>query len=399
MRGSIIKRGDKNYLLRLSLGKDHATNKRIYHTETVHGTKREAEARLRERIGEFDGGALAERSTKTLNEFAEGWFRSIKSRLKERTHVDYTRVWARYVQSTVGRLALNRITPSAIQRLYNDLAERGLGVATVRRVHFLLSKSMEQAINLRLLARNPTRGLDLPQQPKSKIIRSMDEEQARLFLAATEGERWETLWLIALQTGMRPEEYQGLFWTDFDFARHTCHIQRALVRPTGGAWKLEDTKTQSGDRVIRIDPRLVQELKKHKARQAQERLLAGSAWEGTHPFVFTNWRGGPANHCNLSRQSFKPLLKKAGLPSSFCPYDLRHTFATLMLKSGEDIKTVSEILGHKDIQITLTFYHHCLPKMHKDAASRAGDLFSRPAPSDHLVITDRFKRFQTEGER
>jgi integrase len=64
----------------------------------------------------------------------------------------------------------------------------------------------------------------------------MDEERARLFLGATHGERLGTMWLVGLQTGMRPEEYQGLFLTDFDFARHTCHIQRALVRPTGGKW-------------------------------------------------------------------------------------------------------------------------------------------------------------------
>lgn len=410
MKGSIDKRGEKLYQIRLSIGKYKATVKnkktglekpgirRLYHTETIHGTRKEAESRLRDLLREHEGGTLAERSTKTLNDHGAEWFRSIRSRVKERTHVDYGKVWKRYIEDTVGRLPLNKITPSAIQRLYNDLSERSLGAATVRRVHFILSKSLEQAIKLRLLSSNPTKGLDLPKQMKSKVVRSMDEEQAQLFLAATHGERWETLWLVALQTGMRPEEYQGLFWTDFDFARHTCHIQRALVRPTGGAWKLEETKTQSGDRVIRIDPRLVAELKKHRARQAQERLLAGPEWDGTHPFVFTNERGGPVNHCNLARRSFKPLIKKAGLPDKFCPYDLRHTFATLMLKSGEDIKTVSEVLGHKDIQITLSFYHHCLPKMHHDAATRAADLFSPPANPAHLSRTDRTKRARTGGD-
>lgn len=377
MKGSIIKRGDQTYLIRLSLGKDSVTGKRLYKSETYHGTKKDAESKLRDLVREFDTGTLTVRSTKSLNEFLKDWLETARQRLRERTWADYKDLCKYYLEKNLGRLPLSKLTPMEIQKVYNEMTGRGLSALTVRKVHCVLNSSLKQAVKWRLLSTNPASQVDLPKQKmRKRIVRAMERGQALKFLMTAKGHRLEGFFHFALQTGARPEEMFGLFWEDLDLEAGKCTIDRVLVRPRGGEWIFQDPKTAGSRRTISLDQRLVKELRRHKAFQAEERLAAGPDWQGEHNLVFCSQRGTPIQKGNLIRRAYKPLLKKAGLPTTFRLRDMRHTCATLLLQAGEHVKAVSERLGHGDIRLTLNIYAFALPDMQESAAKRAADLFA-----------------------
>lgn len=381
MTGQVIKRGEERYLLRIFLGRDPVTGKRSYHTETYHGSKRNAETKLRDLLMSYEQGSLVPKTKLTLNQHMEKWLATVRLKVKGRTYEDYSGIWERYIKDKLGRVQLGRISVMAIQDLYNGLVARGLSPATVRRLHSVLNPAMRQAVRWRLLAANPAADVELPSRARKEVIRAMTLEQALAFLDATVGHRWGTALSFALQTGMRPEEYLALQWADIDWERAQARIDKVLVRPQGGGWKFETPKTKSSKRMVDIDPRLLEELRTYRAAQLEQRLFAGEKWKTDHDFVFTNDEGGPISGTNLLLRGFKPLLSVAGLPHTFRLYDLRHTHATLLLLAGEHVKVVSERLGHSSIQITLDTYSFALPSMQVAAAKRIADLLSRDRPS------------------
>jgi integrase len=112
----------------------------------------------------------------------------------------------------------------------------------------------------------------------------------------------------------------------------------------------------------------------HRKRQIEEKLMQGNLWQD-HGLVFTTLVGTPLNRNNIFSRSFKPLLRREGLPDIRF-HALRHSFATLMLSGGEYPKVVQEMMGHSRINTTLDFYAHVLPGMQKEAVHRLGALLS-----------------------
>jgi integrase len=132
-------------------------------------------------------------------------------------------------------------------------------------------------------------------------------------------------------------------------------------------------KTARSRRNVSLTAVAVDALRRHRVRQSAERLAIGPAWEEMD-LVFANMLGGLLLKSNVLYRSFKPLLRKAGLPPIRF-HDLRHTAATLMLLQGVHPKVVSEMLGHASVSITLDLYSHVLPNMQKDAIRRMNELF------------------------
>ena len=107
-------------------------------------------------------------------------------------------------------------------------------------------------------------------------------------------------------------------------------------------------------------------LRTHRAAQNEERLKAGSLWQYTD-LEFTTTRGTPLDVGTLTYSSFRPLLKRAELPTIRF-HDLRHTFATILLSRGTHPKIVQEMLGHATISQTMDTYSHVLPNMQDEVA-------------------------------
>lgn len=172
---------------------------------------------------------------------------------------------------------------------------------------------------------------------------------------------------FALLTGMRPEEYPALQWSDVDFERGTAQVRRALVRHNK-SWSFEEPKTARSRRTVYLPAPLLQRLFAHKRRQAEARLKLGAAWQALD-LIFCSEEGTPLSIPNITYRYFRPILTKANLPRIRL-YDLRHSCATLLLIAEENPKVVSERLGHSTIILTLNTYSHVLPTMQQQATAR-----------------------------
>jgi integrase len=249
------------------------------------------------------------------------------------------------------------------------MQERELSPRVVRYTHAVLSSALKQAVKWDMLHRSPACAVDLPRMVR-KEMKAMSPEEASRFLEAVKDTRQYALFNFALTTGMRPQEYLGLKWSDVDLEKGSATVQRAIVwnREKGGGWVFAEPKTARSRRTIPLPASTVKALLEHKRQQGIERLRLGSEWHD-HGLVFPTSIGTPYTLSSLINKWFKAALVKAEL-TGFNLYSLRHTHATLLLANGENAKVASERLGHSTIVLTLDTYSHVLPDMQQQAAER-----------------------------
>jgi integrase len=368
--GQIIKRGENKHLVRISLGSDPATGKRRYHNHTVRGTRKDAQKYLNATLRDIDLGTFVEPSAQSLNTFLDHWLKSVaKPRVGERTGEDYESILNRYVRGSLGDKRLSHIRPLDIQRCYGELLARGLSARVVRYAHAVLRSALKQAVKWGMLSRNPADLVELPKMTR-KEMRHLSQEEAARFQKALTGTPYRSVFIFALVTGTRPEEYTALQWKDVDLKRGTATIQRVLIRHRkGGGWYFAEPKTGKSRRTIPLPASMVRDLTEHRRLQNEARLEAGQHWEN-NDLVFCTEAGTPLSMHNLTQRHFKPALKRAGLSEEIRLYDLRHSCASLLLAAGENPKVVSERLGHASITLTLDTYSHVLPHLQISASEK-----------------------------
>jgi len=373
MAGQIIKRGDNVWLVRVFLGRD-SNGKRRFLNKTIHGAKKDAGKFLTAKLREKDLGINIEPASEFLGKYLDTWLDTVlKSRVRTRTFDDYSALIERYISKPLGALKLSDLRPLHIQRLYRSMEDRGLSPRVIRYTHAVLSSALKHAVKREMLHRNPAATVDLPRMIR-KEMKAMTPDEAGRFLAAVKDTRFGPLFTFALTTGMRPQEYLALKWSDIDLIKRTATVRRAIVwsQKKGVGWHFDEPKTKQSRRTMPLPESTARVLMEHKRRQAEERLRAGSEWQD-HGLVFTTLLGDPLSIPSLTKQAFKPALTVASLPA-FRLYDLRHSQATLLLSNGENPKVVSERLGHSTIVLTLDTYCHVLPDMQRQAADRIEQL-------------------------
>lgn len=263
----------------------------------------------------------------------------------------------------LGSVTLADVNASDVRYLKQTLLDRGLAPDTVAYVQGVLSTALNQAVADRLIPENPSRLVKRAKSRRQKM-RTLDQEQAQRLIAAVEGTPHRLFYLVAVRLGLRRGELLGLRWPDFDSRRRELSVRRAVVVRGGEErWTLPK---DGEERTIRLGPKLVEAFQAHRKLQTEARLAAPT-WED-RDLIFTGKTGGVIRDSTLHDQ-FKTILRTAELPEIRL-HDLRHTAATLMLKNKVDVRTVAEILGHKDPAMTLRKYAHVLSDMQDDAASR-----------------------------
>lgn len=362
MAGQLIERGKGRWLVRIFLGRDEE-GKRRYHNKTIHGRKKDAQAYLTRELRKKDIGQFSEPSRDFLGPFLRGWLETaVKPRVRETTFKSYQQQIRVHILPRLGNVRLSNLTPAEIQKAYNDMGEE-VSPRTIRYVHSVLKNALDQAVKWKKVTQNPAEYVDLPRQQR-KEIRVLSTIEVKRFLQEANSSRFYVFFSLLVSTGIRPGEARGLKWDDIDFENARLKIRRSMS--VNG--KLEEPKTASSKRSIPLSNRVIEELKDHRDLQDKEKSIEGRYEDNN--LVFANQIGGPIHYRNLIRRYFKPTLKKAGLPENIRLYDLRHTCATLLLSDGENIKVVSERLGHSNISLTLNTYTHVLPNMQEKATKR-----------------------------
>jgi len=367
MTGQLIKRSENTWLVRIFLGRD-ADGKRKYYNKTIHGTKKDAQKFLTAKTREKDLGVFVEPASIAFGKFLDRWLEEIaRNKLRARTFDNYESLLNCHVRKILGAKRLSDIQAYEVQKLYNDMKKANYSPKTIRHVHNVLSPAFKQAIKWKMLIQNPCDLCELPQMVKTEMMYFTPQETAK-FLDVAKDDKYYSVFLVAIETGMRPEEYLGLQWKDVDFENSAISVRRALVVKKGGGFIFTEPKTKKSRRSIPISNTVKKALKAHRRKQLAERLKLGAAYEN-FDLVFASDIGTPLLHGNLLRRHFKPIRDKAELPKIRL-YDLRHTTATLLLSVGENPKVVSERLGHASIVLTLDTYSHVLPTMQKTATDK-----------------------------
>jgi integrase len=336
--------------------------------KTLYGkTRAEVAAKLARALSDREVGVSFDAQNQTVGEYLNRWLRdSVKDTVRQGTFERHEQILRLHVWPGLGGLKLKALTPAHVQGFYRDRLDAGLSPATVRKIHVVLHKALDQAVEWSLVPRNATEAVKAP-KPNPEEIRPLDKEQAKALLEVAHGERLEALYVLAVHTGLRQGELLGLRWEDVDLKNGLVRVKRTLTRRKGRLL-LGEPKTKRSRRTVRLTESAVEALIEHLARQMEQMERLGDLYEG-QGLVFATQRSTLVNPTNLRKRSFAPLLERAGLPAIRF-HDLRHTCATLLLSRNVNPKIVSEMLGHASIAITLDTYSHVLPDM-QDSAVRA----------------------------
>lgn len=290
----------------------------------------------------------------TVAEFFEqydGVARDTMKRLGYETYRDIARL---HLLPAFGSKKLKDLSREDVQRLYSHKQDSSLSAARVKRIHGVLSSALNTAVRLRLVEHNVCKEVSPPRVPQPEI-RPLSLEEAKRFLAAAQGDRYEALFVLGLTSGARWGELTGSFWSDLDLERRVMHIQRALVRGYGG-FSLEEPKTKGSRRSVALTEKATVALARHREGQRAE----GFSVEGD-ALVFTNTVGKPLHHWNFMRRSFRPLLKRACLPDTNWHAATRHTCTCLLLLDRVNPKSVAMQMGWSSVAFMLENYARFLP--------------------------------------
>jgi integrase len=241
-----------------------------------------------------------------------------------------------------------------------------------------------------VIPRNVAKLVKVP-TPKYKVNRGLAVEQARAVLRAAEGERLYALYVLALCLGLRRGELLGLRWEDVDFVSctacdgegdedcETCKgtgVERATlevvqtVQRIRGELRFVPPKTEDSTRTVPLPLICIVALCEHMIRQADEQATAGEDWRD-HGLIFPSVLGTPMEPDNL-RRSWGRIRTKAGLIEVRF-HDTRHTCVSLLLDLGVPPHIVRDIVGHSDIEVTMTIYAHTALTEKQQAINKLGD--------------------------
>lgn len=356
---------------RVTVGVDPGTGKQIRRSFSGK-TQKEVREKMQAAAVAVNDGDYFEPSKMTVGQWLDTWAAEYLNSVKPRTVDSYKANIEQHLKPAIGAKRLSALTAVDVQRLYNGLTNKRtkqpLSAKSKKNVHGTLHKALEKAVSLGYIRHNPADKPDLPKVQKVEIKPLADAEMVA-FLNIIKGHKYEAVYLVTLFTGMREGEVLGLTWDCIDLKGGTITIKQQLqkVRGTGGEYVLSGTKNGK-TRLITPANYVMQVLTNQRKTQNEQRLKAGAAWSNPLNLVFTNPLGR-----NLCAQTvylhFKKLAAAAGIPEARF-HDLRHSYAVAALRSGDDIKTVQENLGHHTAAFTLDTYAHVTEKMRQESARR-----------------------------
>jgi integrase len=368
--GSITQRKDGRWFARLHLGYAPG-GKRI--RKSFYAPTREAVAEmLTAAKAQHDRGMPVLHGRETIGAYLTSWLESVRPSVKPRTWESYELYVRRHAIPIIGGIRLATLRPEHIRALLARKTKEGMAPRSAAHLRTILRTALQQGVYDRVLAWNPVSAVKPPAVPRYNY-RHFEPEEALAFLRAAEDSPAEAPLIFCVALGPRLGEMMGLRWIDCDLEKGTIRVQqtiqrlRAKIAPDGKAgYRVAEPKTDKSRRALEIPEMLLPILRRHRARQAEMRLAAGTAWRHSG-LVFTNQSGGPVDARPL-RLEFKSILNRAGLPHMRL-HDLRHSASTLLLAAGAPLHTVSRLLGHSTIALTSNLYGHFSREMIADAAA------------------------------
>jgi integrase len=382
MRGSIRKRDEGVYQVRVSAGRDPVTGRYKTITETVHGSQSQAEDVAARIIAKVRNGHLAATSG-SVRELLDRWIEAQETRGRSPKTIHEYRKMAASIKEGLGHIRLRNLTGADLDRFYAGLNKRGLAPATVHHHHAALSTALRQAVRWGWLDRSPAEQATPPSNRQAEP-RAPSVEQIQTLISSAEGSNPDlaSLIFVAATTGCRRGELCGLQWDDIDVERAELVVRRSISDVPGNL-EIRSTKTGRARRLA-LDPATSDVLRLQRIR-AETRCksvnseLHGKAYVWSQkPDHSTPWR--PDRVTDV----FRTLRNRLGLKDVRF-HHLRHFAATMMLAGGVDVRTAAGRLGHTQPAVTLKTYAHVLQAPDRVAAELLGRAL-KPSPSQQVKL-------------
>lgn len=321
-------------------------------------TKKEAKELLEDRLRSINQGRIKPKSVLTFRAFAlEKWEPAILPTLKRSTQRDYRSLLRRHLLPAFGDKRLRDIERAEVQLFLMGKGEK-LATKTVHHLRVLLGRILGVAVEWGYLSENAAAGTKLPKNNQPVERAFLTVEQVQYLLAQLTGLA-RVLVQLAILTGLRRGELFGLRWKHLDFQRRVIHVRESLYEGKSGL-----PKTKSSIRDVPMSDPVFETLV--ELRDAAR--LANS--EG---FVFADEHGSPLNPQKLLDEMLYPACDQLKIPRAGW-HTFRHTHATLLSDLGESIKTTQALLGHRDLDTTLSVYTHAVPESQRKAVARLADV-------------------------
>lgn len=385
--GMIRQRSNGSWEARYTAGRDPGTGKQIQ--KSIYGkTQDEVRRKLLEITKDIDDGIYTDSRSMTVGAWLDLWVDEYTINLKDTTLRSYKDHIRLHIKPGLGAVKINKLSPIMIQKFYNKLltdgrcfaegrkidddTPKGLSPKTVKNIHNVLHKALKQATKPphSLIKYNPADAVELPKTTQREMsVLSGDDIVA--FLNSLKDDWHYPIFYVDIFSGLRRGELLGLQWKNIDFDNKTITVTAQIQRERkkGGKLRLVPLKNDR-PRTIYPPPSVFEILKEHKDLQdaLREKIICNDGTWEDNDAVFTNEKGGWLEGSAVYR-SLQRHLKKLGIDNVRL-HDLRHTYATVSISEGVDIKTLQESLGHHDPGFTLRVYGHAVDTMKRNAADK-----------------------------
>lgn len=367
--GSIRKRKDGTWEGRYSAGRNPVTG--AYIRRSVYGnTQAEVRKKLTMLTNDLDKGTYTAPSRMTFGAWCKVWLEEYCVGVKPSTLSAYESKCRLYFAPALGNVHLQEVTAPMVQALYNSMQEKGLSSKTLSLMHGVLHECFSTALQVGYIALNPCERVKVP-RAKKKEIHPFERSQIAPFLSAAKDDPYYNVFRIALFTGCRQAELLGLTWDCIDWKNKKMtvkgQLQHSYEKGKYAEVSLQPTKTDKW-RTFAVADEVMTILQAIRKQQAADCLRMGNLYSNPMNLVFCDAFG---KHIS-SRTLYKHFKKIAA--SIDCPdmrfHDLRHTYATLRLENGDNIKQVSAALGHATTAFTMDVYSHVTATMEQESMDK-----------------------------
>lgn len=357
--GSIRKRSDGRWECRFVVGynPDGSLKRRSLYA----ASKQEAVEQMKAALQQVENDEYILPQHLTVGEWLDEWWRVYCLPFKKGstcTGYESTIVW--HIKPYIGKAQLQSLRSEQVQSVINALVSEGKASSTVRKAYTIMHMAFEQAVVNGILTKNPAERTILPKL-EQKVIRFFTLDEQKRFIAALPDNTSGRALLFILGTGLRLAELSGLRWSDIQENQFTIsqtirrnrNFDEQDARRT--SLQVSTPKTKAGRRTIPLTPKLQDVLDAQRREQQRSRVIAGKKWHDLD-LVFTTEIGTPYEGRNMTRTLHR-ILNELGFEQMGI-HALRHTFATRAIEAEMDLRTLSEILGHAQVSLTLQLYAH-----------------------------------------
>jgi integrase len=312
-------------------------------------------------------------TAKKFEEFADEWLEDVVKPNHKLT--SYTKLvsCSKRVYTEFGHRRIDQITPAHIQEFINGLSRNGanektgekLAPKTVKHYLSFISCVFTHAVDMRIIAQSPCKGIKIPKiRKQEKLIYS--EAELQKFLTALEAAplKYRVFFSLIVHSGARRGEILGLMYKDFDFNKNKVKIRRTALYNREVGDYTDTPKTEASRRTLNFSPEIIELVRQHQAEQTGERERLGSKWVDNDR-LFTKWNGQPMNY-QTPYEWLQGFSVANGLPF-YGIHQFRHLFASLLIHRGVNIVKISKMLGHENPAVTLQIYSHEIREAEEEA--------------------------------